>query len=70
MLLAREANVMLEDAVFAADLRARLVKAILEGGQQMEAAHYENRPLRERFKERIALVLMRLALMLHGKEYL
>ncbi len=70
MLLAREANVMLEDADFARQLRARLMQAIREGGQQMDAAHFENRPLRERIKERIALVLMRLALMLHGKEYL
>jgi cardiolipin synthase len=70
MLLAREANVVLEDAEFAAGLRARLVQAIQEGGQLMDAGQYENRPLRERFKERIALVLMRLALMLHGKEYL
>lgn len=70
MLLAREANVVIEDAEFAGQLRERLVQAIREGGQQMDAAQFENRPLHERIKERIALVLMRLALMLHGKEYL
>ncbi|HSV54438.1 MAG TPA: cardiolipin synthase ClsB [Burkholderiaceae bacterium] len=70
MLLAREANVMVEDAAFAADLRERLMRAIHEGGQQMDAAQFENRSLGERFKERVALILMRLALMLHGKEYL
>ena len=70
MLLAREANVVLEDTEFAAGLRGRLMEAIREGGQRMDAAHFENRPVSERFKERIALVLMRLALMLHGKEYL
>ena len=70
MLLAREANVVLEDADFAGQLRERLMLAIREGGQQMDAAQFENRPLHERIKERIALVLMRLALMLHGKEYL
>jgi cardiolipin synthase A/B len=70
MLLAREANVVLEDAHFAGQLRERLMHAIREGGQQMEVAHFENRPMHERIKERIALVLMRVALMLHGKEYL
>jgi cardiolipin synthase A/B len=70
MLLAREANVVLEDYDFADQLRGRLTQAIREGGQRMDAAHFENRPLHERIKERIALVLMRLALMLHGKEYL
>jgi cardiolipin synthase A/B len=70
MLLAREANVVLEDSLFAQDLRVRLVRAMQEEGRQMDAAEFENRPWRERFKERIALVLMRLALTLHGKEYL
>lgn len=70
LLLAREANIVVEDAIFAADLRERLVRAMQEGGQAMDGAAFANRPLLERCKERVALILMRIALALHGKEYL
>ena len=70
MLLAREANVMVDDAVFAAALRARLVRAMQEAGTRMDPAQFANRSLRERVLERLALGLMRLALLVHGKEYL
>jgi cardiolipin synthase len=70
MLLAREANVMVEDAGFAQALRARLLRAMTTAGQLMDARAYADRPLRERLKEWLALVVMRLALLVHGKEYL
>ncbi|HYD75907.1 cardiolipin synthase ClsB [Ramlibacter sp.] len=68
LLLAREANVLIEDRAFAQDLRARLLHAVAHEGQRMEAAQYAQRPLRERVLERVALALMRLALAIQGKK--
>jgi cardiolipin synthase len=70
LLLAREANVVVEDIGFAAVLRTRLMQAIRQEGREMEAREYQNRPLRERFMEGLALALMRLALAVQGKKYL
>ncbi len=70
LLLAREANVVVEDTCFAAGLRDRLVQVIREEGRQMSADEYRNRPLRQRAMESIALGLMRLALAVQGKKYL
>ncbi len=70
LLLAREANVVVEDKDFAAQLRGRLVRAMREEGQEMEPDDYRNRPLRQRFMEGVALALMRLALAVQGKKYL
>ncbi len=67
LLLAREANVLIEDRGFAQLLRARLLHAVAHEGQRMDAAQYAQRPLRERALERIALALMRLALAIQGK---
>jgi cardiolipin synthase len=70
LLLAREANVMVEDAGFAAALHTRLARAIREEGRAMDPAQYRNRPWRQRFMEGLALALMRLALAVQGKKYL
>ena len=70
LLLAREANVMVEDTHFAAKLRQRLLHAIREEGRTMDPAEYSHRPLRQRFMEGVALALMRLALAVQGKKYL
>ena len=70
LLLAREANVVVEDLSFAALLRTRLIQAIRQEGRQMSADEYSNRPLRQRAMEYIALGLMRLALAIQGKNYL
>ncbi|MDP3759152.1 MAG: cardiolipin synthase ClsB [Ramlibacter sp.] len=70
LLLAREANVVVEDIGFAALLRTRLMQAIRQEGREMEANEYRNRPLRQRFMEGLALALMRLALAVQGKKYL
>ncbi|MBG9388143.1 cardiolipin synthase ClsB [Caenimonas aquaedulcis] len=69
LLLAREANVIVEDAAFAAQLRGKLVAA-MQAGRAMDPAAFENRPMRQRVMERIALLAMRLALAVQGKNYL
>jgi cardiolipin synthase A/B len=70
LLLAREANVVVEDRAFAGRLRQRLAHAALNEGRRMDAALYENRSTAVRAKEWLALVLMRLALIVQGKKYL
>jgi cardiolipin synthase len=70
LLLAREANVVVEDSTFAGLLRTRLVRAMQEEGHQVSADEYRNRPLHQRLMESIALGMMRLALAVQGKKYL
>ena len=69
LLLAREANVVVEDAAFAADLRERLVQAMERAGRRMEPARYAGRPLRQRVLDQVAHALMRLALWITGRRY-
>jgi cardiolipin synthase len=69
LLLAREANVMVEDAAFAIDLRQRLVHAMQHAGRRMDPARYAGRPLRQRVLDRVAFGLMRLALWVTGNRY-
>ena len=70
LLLAREANVVIDDAGFAGDLRARLLQAMRTEGRVMSPDEYGKRPWRQRVMEHVALGLMRLALMIQGKKYL
>lgn len=69
LLLAREANVVVEDGAFACELRARLVHAMEHAGQRVDPARYLQRPLRERMLDWFAYGLMRLALWVTGKRY-
>jgi cardiolipin synthase len=69
LLLAREANVVVDDVAFAQDLRARLVHAMAHGGVRVDPAAYANRPWRQRFLDRVAFGVMRVLLFLHGKRY-
>ncbi|WP_026437175.1 cardiolipin synthase ClsB [Acidovorax sp. JHL-9] len=69
LLLAREANVVVEDAAFAVDLRQRLVHAMQHAGRRMDPARYAGRPLRQRVLDRMAFGLMRLALWVTGNRY-
>ena len=69
LLLAREANVMVEDASFAQKLRARLVDAMENAGQVLDAPSYAARPWRGRMLDRFAFALMRAALWVNGKNY-
>ncbi|WP_048439021.1 cardiolipin synthase ClsB [Caenimonas sp. SL110] len=70
LLLAREANVMVEDEAFASQLRARLMHAIEHGGRIMDPQEFSNRPMRQRVFERVALIVMRVLLLVQGKKYL
>lgn len=67
LLLAREANVLIEDAGFAQVLRERLLHAVAHEGDPMEPAEYAQRPLRERLLGRVAQAVMRVALAVGGK---
>ncbi len=69
LLLAREANVVLEDRVFADLLRTRLNAAIADHGVALDAASYAARPLRQRFLDRLAFGIMRALLFLTGRRY-
>ena len=69
LLLAREANVVVDDVAFAQDLRARLEHAMVHGGARVDPAAYANRPWRQHFLDRVAFGLVRIALFLHGQRY-
>jgi len=67
LLLAREANVAVEDAGFARQLRERLNRAIDEGGERVVLDTYSRRPLPVRVMNRIALLLVRIGVALTGR---
>ena len=69
LLLAREANVVVDDRRFAAALRERLLKAMADEGERMDPSQYASRPLRQRALEYLAMLVMRLALLVTGKQY-
>ncbi len=69
LLLAREANIVLEDESFAEDLHERLSRAIETGARQVDPASYASRPWRERLLDRLAYGLMRLAVLISGSRY-
>lgn len=69
LLLAREANLMIRDGQFARQLRERLHMAMHDHGQRIQAAQFEDRPLLERMLDRVAFMLMRLALSITGHRY-
>lgn len=69
LLLAREANIVMQDAVFARLLRQRLQIAILNEGKRVDALQMANRPVRQRLNEMIAFAVMRVGLWLFGKSY-
>ncbi|MDH6183912.1 cardiolipin synthase ClsB [Polaromonas sp. CG_23.6] len=69
LLLAREANIVIEDRVFAAELSACLHEAVTHHGVRIDPAVYRRRPLGQRIQGWIAYPLMRLALTLTGQRY-
>lgn len=69
LLLAREANIVVEDKAFAGKLRERLCFAIENQGRRIEHAVYSRRPLGQRILGKIAYALMRLAIWVAGKRY-
>jgi cardiolipin synthase A/B len=69
LLLAREANVVVQDQKFAQGLREQLVEAMQREGQRVDPAQFANRPWGQRMLDRVAYALMRLALSVTGKRY-
>jgi cardiolipin synthase len=69
LLLAREANVVVDDVEFAQSLRARLMTAMDAHGTQLDAHAYALRPWRQRLLDRLAFGMMRLLLFLAGRRY-
>jgi cardiolipin synthase len=69
LLLAREANVVVEDPAFAADLGRRLAQAISEDGRAIDPAGYAERPLIQRTLGWIAWGIMRTILAVTGNRY-
>ena len=69
MLLAREANVVVDDASFAAELRTSLTTAMQTQGVVLDTQAYATRPWRQRVLDRIAFGAMRLLLFLSGRRY-
>lgn len=69
LLLAREANIMVRDRGFAAELRAQLEQAMRHGGRQVDAAAFAGRSWRLRALEQLAFGVMRLGLLLVGRRY-
>ena len=69
LLLAHEANVVVEDKTFARELRACLHEAVANHGERIDPAVYSQRSLVMRVKGWIAYALMRLALLLTGQRY-
>ncbi len=69
LLLAREANVVVEDTRFAGELRERLLAAVGDGGLRISIDTHANRSLWQRTLDWLAYGLMRLALLVTGNRY-
>jgi len=69
LLLAREANVVIEDAAFAQELRAGLVSAMQTHGVKLDEKGYAKRPWQQRALDWLAFGAMRLMLLLAGRRY-
>jgi len=69
LLLAREANVLVDDAPFAQDLRERLIRAMEQEGVRVDPASYGKRPWQQRLLDRVAFGLMRFGVFLSGNSY-
>ena len=69
LLLAREANLLIEDPAFVRQLHDRLLQAMARDGHRVDVADYANRPWLQRAKERLALVVVSMALFVQGKRY-
>ncbi len=69
LLLAREANVVVDDVVFAQLLRSQLLSAMVKEGVRVDPEGYTHRPLRQRVLDLLSLGLVRIMLFLYGKRY-
>jgi cardiolipin synthase len=69
LLLAREANVVVEDAVFAQELRGRLQQAIEKHSAALDVERYSARPWVQHLLDWVAYGAMRCLLFLTGRRY-
>lgn len=69
LLLAREANVVIEDKVFAGELQDSLRAAIASHGRLLDPVAYSQRPWGQRILDHFAHALMRLAIFVTGQRY-
>ena len=69
LLLAREANVVVQDRDFAEDLRRQLRQAMTSHGRRIDPTAYSRRPLGQRLRGWLAYALVRLALLVIGQRY-
>ncbi len=69
LLLAREANVVVDDPVIAGELRERMELAITQGSSQIQAATFANRSWRLRVLEAGASMALRAGILLTGRRY-
>ena len=69
LLLAHEANIVVEDKSFARELRICLHEAVAHHGKRIDPSVYSQRPLGRRIQGWMAYALMRLALLLTGQRY-
>ena len=69
LLLAREANIVVEDKVFADKLRSSLSAAIASHGRRLDPVAYSQRPLRQRLLDHIAYAVMRVGVFIAGQRY-
>jgi len=69
LLLAREANLVVEDDAFACELRQSLRQAIAQEGRRVEPRDHAKRPWTQRLMNRLAYAIMRTAILLAGKRY-
>ena len=69
LLLAKEANVVTTDLVFAQDLRLRLHQALEHGATALDQRALRERPWTQRLLDRVAFALMRGLLFLTGHRY-
>lgn len=67
LLLAREANVLIDDAGFTAQLRQSLENAMTRGSQIIELTLYGRRPLLGRIADGLSYLLLRIGVTLSGK---
>lgn len=69
LLLAREANVVVQDAPFAKELQQRLEHAMRVDARRVDASEHARRSLRQRMFDATAYLVMRALLFLTGKRY-
>ena len=67
LLLAREANVLIDDAGFTAQLRQSLENAMTHGSRIIELTLYGRRPLLGRIADGLSYLLLRIGIALSGK---